>query len=67
METYIAGILFNLVQLWANHAGKPPGWTPSQEDIAELLAKVDAATPEARKAASRERLGLPPDDTHPPG
>lgn len=61
METYLAGILFNLIQLWANHANKPPGWVPSEQDVADLLAKVDAATPEARKAASRERLGLPPE------
>lgn len=60
MEQYIGLILANLFQIWANHTGKPPGWVPTQEDIENMLAIVDSATPEARKAAARERLGLPP-------
>lgn len=66
METYIAGILFNLIQLWANHSNKPPGWTPTQEDIDDMLATVDAATPESRKAAARMRLGIMPPEPGPP-
>lgn len=60
MEQYIAGALFYLIQIWANHSGKPTGWVPTQQDVEDMLAIVDAATPEARKAAARVRLGLPP-------
>ena len=60
METYIAQIIAAAFQLWANHANKPPGWKPTQTEVDDLLSQVDAATPEAEKAAARARLGLPP-------
>lgn len=58
METYIAAALTALIQIWANHTGKPADWKPTAQDVADLLASVDAATPEAEKSAARARLGL---------
>lgn len=60
MTTAIATAIAAIFQIWANHAGKPEGWKPSQQDIDDLLGLVDAASPEAEKAAARVRLGLPP-------
>ena len=59
METLIATGILTLFQIWANHVNKPEGWKPTQQDIDDLLAQVDAATPESEKAAARLRLGLP--------
>lgn len=47
--------------LWRIYANKPADWRPSESDISELLAQVDAASPEAEKAAARARLNLPSD------
>lgn len=47
--------------LWRIYANKPADWRPSPDDINELLAQVDAASPEAEKAAARARLNLPSD------
>lgn len=60
MDPTLALLIFNVVQLWGKQLNKPEGWVPTQEDIDKLIAEVDAATPEARKAISRARLGLPP-------
>jgi len=49
-----------LIQIWAEHANKPDGWKPTPQDLADFLAQVDAATPEAEKSTARVRLGLPP-------
>jgi len=49
-----------LLQLWANHQNKPQGYVPTQEEVQSFVDNVDAATPTARKAAARARLGLPP-------
>jgi len=56
----ILGIINGAFQLLANHLGKAPGWVPTQQDISDLNKEVDAATPEAERAAARLRLGLPP-------
>lgn len=37
---------------------KPEGWKPSPQDIADFVIEIDAATPEAEKAAAKQRLGL---------
>jgi len=37
-----------LIQIWATHANKPPGWKPTSDDWLELDRDVEAATPEAR-------------------
>ncbi len=59
MEMYIAQALFALIQIWANHANKPPGWVPTEAEVNDMISMVDAATPEAEKAAARARLGIP--------
>jgi len=41
--------------------GKPVGWKPSPQDIADFIIEIDAADPESEKAAARQRLNLPPD------
>lgn len=56
----ILGIVNGGFQLLANHLGKPADWIPTPQDIADLNAECDAATPEAERAAARVRLGLPP-------
>jgi len=38
----------SLIGLWANHAGKPPGWKPGPEDWLSLEVQAQEATPEAR-------------------
>ena len=45
----------SIISIWASHANKPPGWTPTAEDWAALDAEVDAATPEARLALAQLR------------
>jgi hypothetical protein len=60
MITLIATGINALIQIYANHTGKPEGWKPTPQDLADLLAEVDSATPAAEKAAARARLGLPP-------
>jgi hypothetical protein len=47
--------------LWRVYANKPADWRPTEADISELLAQVDAATPEAEREAARARLNLPTD------
>ena len=47
-----------LLKLWAINTNKPDGWVPTEKDWADLLAQIDAATPEAEKAAALKRLGL---------
>jgi hypothetical protein len=59
MEIAIATAIAALFQIWANHTGRPEGWKPSQQDLDDLLAQIDAASPAAEKAAARKRLGLP--------
>jgi len=56
----ILGLINGAFELLRTHLGKPAGWKPSETDWADLEASVDAATPEAEKAAARARLGLPP-------
>lgn len=46
-------------ELWRVHAGKPEGWKPTTQDYDDLIAEVDAATPEAEKKAAAARLGVP--------
>jgi hypothetical protein len=54
----IASLITGAFEVWRINSGKPEGWKPTPEDVAELLALVDEATPEARKQLARERLGL---------
>jgi len=56
----ILGLINGAFELLRTHLGKPEGWKPSEQDWSDLEASVDAATPEAEKAAARARLGLPP-------
>lgn len=56
----IAAIISGGFELLRQYLGKPAGWVPTQQDIDDLHSSVDAATPEAVKAAARIRLGLPP-------
>lgn len=59
-EVIIANIIAGGFELLRTHLNKPEGWKPTLQDIADLNASVDAATPEAEKAAARVRLNLPP-------
>lgn len=58
LSAAISGALIALFEVWARHHGKPEGWKPSAQDIADILADVDASTPEAMKAEARKRLGI---------
>lgn len=55
----IAAIISGGFELLRQYLNQPEGWTPTQQDIDDLNAAVEAATPEAEKAAARVRLGLP--------
>ena len=45
-----------LLKLWAQHTNKPADWKPTPQDWLDLMAQIDAATPEAEKAAASARL-----------
>ena len=57
-EAALAAIIAGSFELLRTHMNQPEGWKPAMEDIEALLARVDAATPEAEKAAARQRLGM---------
>lgn len=59
-EAALAAIISGSFELLRNHLNKPPGWKPTPEDVQSFLDSVDAATPEAEKAAARARLGMLP-------
>ena len=48
--------LYALIELWARHENKPPGWVPTPEDWAKLRASVIADTPEAMLNEAKKRL-----------
>lgn len=50
----------SLISLWANHANKPPGWVPTENDWKELADEAAKATPEARLDLARARASLFP-------
>lgn len=64
-EAALAAIITGSFELLRTHLNKPPGWKPTMQDIADLNSRVDAATPEAEKAAARERLGIPAEQDTP--
>lgn len=55
----IAAFLNGGIEVWRTHANKPADWVPSAQDIADLNNLIDAASPEAVKAAAATRLGVP--------
>lgn len=57
--TIIAAIIAGGFELLRQHLNKPPGWKPPQQDIDDLIASVDAASPDAMKAAAAKRLRVP--------
>jgi len=58
MNELIAATILAGIQLWARHNNKPADWKPTAQDILDILNAVDAATPEAEKAAAAKRLGV---------
>lgn len=54
--TIIMGLINGGFSLLANHLGKPEGWKPTAQEWDDLQAEVNAATPEAVRAAARARL-----------
>ena len=57
-EALIIASIYALGKVLAAHAGKGDGWKPTPENVAALLKENEEATPEARKAAARKRLGI---------
>lgn len=55
----IAAIIGGGFELLRQYLNKPAGWKPTAQDLADLNAEVDLATPAHEKAAARARLGLP--------
>lgn len=53
--TLAANAILALLQIWAQHSGKPAGWKPGVADWAELEAWA-SRTPEQIKHEARERL-----------
>lgn len=64
-EAALAAIIAGSFELLRNHLNQPEGWKPTMADIEALNALVDAATPEAEKAAARVRLGIPAEQDAP--
>lgn len=64
----LSAILRGLIELWANHSGKPEGWVPTEQDINDLLALNDKSPEDFYKEAAL-RLGVewPPKETEPEG
>jgi len=62
-ESIIAAIITGGFELMRIHQNRPEGWKPTQADVDAFLLGVDAATPEAEKAAARARLNMPEQDT----
>lgn len=56
--TIIAAIITGGFELLRQHLNKPPGWKPTTQDVEDFLAVVQAASPEAIKAAAAKRLGV---------
>lgn len=54
--TIILGLINGGFSLLANHLGKPEGWKPTAQEWDDLQSEVNAATPEAVRAAARARL-----------
>lgn len=57
-EALIAQSINVSFELLRAHLNKPEGWKPTQQDLDDLNAAVDAATPENEKVEARKRLGL---------
>jgi len=64
-EAALAAVIAGSFELLRNHLNKPPGWKPTMQDIEDLNARVDLATPENEKAAARARLGIPAEQDTP--
>jgi len=47
-----------LIQIWAQNASKPAGWTPTQEEIDAML-KLNEKTADDYKAEAAALLGIP--------
>lgn len=58
MNELIATTILTGIKLWAQHNNKPANWKPSAQDMLDIVNAVDAATPEAEKAAAAARLGV---------
>lgn len=63
----IAAIIRGAIELWGNHSGKPPGWKPTAQELADILSLNDK-TPEDfyREAAGRLGVPWPPVEAQPP-
>lgn len=53
----IAQAVAALIEIWRQHAGKPEGWTPNQQDWADLLT-LNEKTAEQYKREAADRLGI---------
>lgn len=53
----IATVIRTGIELWATHAGKEPGWTPTQQELDDILILNDK-TPEEFYKEAAARLGV---------
>ena len=47
-----------LIQIWREHASKPPAWVPTDQDWLDMLA-LNAKSSEDYKKEAADRLGIP--------
>lgn len=47
-----------LLQVWANHKNKPPGWKPSPEDWSEIETEATMKTAAYYKATPEEQARM---------
>lgn len=58
VSSLISALLQQFIE-WQKQRAQVAGWKPSQQDVADFLAQVEADTPEAVKARVAAALGIP--------
>jgi len=53
----IAAVLSAGISLWANHLGKPAGWTPTAQDWDDLLVRIESDSPAKIEAEIKAESG----------
>lgn len=62
----IAATINAAFDIWRIHANKPSGWEPTVEDWRNMLAEIDASSPEKIKQDAARVVAVPVDVvTHP--
>lgn len=58
VSSLISALLTQFIE-WQKQRAQVAGWKPSQQDVADFLAQVEADSPETVKARVAAALGIP--------